>query len=114
MGVSEKCVVMLTNLAGESFDSVFWKNRVDGTQKFVQTWKLALKVVKPTIENLKNLENSTTLKILSIHSNNMRNGAKSIYNTHNLRFQQYFMHMKSSGTQNFNLNISHIGIFAEN
>ena len=70
--------------------------------------------MKPTIENRKNLENSTRLKILSIHSNNMRNGAKTIYNTYSLRFQQYFMHMKSSGTQNFNLNISHIGIFAEN
>ena len=112
--ICEKCKLMGAFWDGERFNSVFWKNRVDGTQKFVQTWKLALKVVKPTIENLKNLENSTTLKILSIHSNNMRNGAKSIYNTHNLRFQQYFMHMKSSGTQNFNLNISHIVIFAEN
>ena len=32
MGVSEKCVVMATYLAGERFDSVFWKNKVDGTQ----------------------------------------------------------------------------------
>jgi len=74
-------------LAGERLNSVFWKNRVDGTQKFVQTWKLALKVVKPTIEIRKNLENSTRLKILCVHSNNMRNGAKTIYNTHTLRFQ---------------------------
>ena len=35
---------------------VLKKNRVDSTQKFVQTCKLALKVVKPTIENRKNLE----------------------------------------------------------
>ena len=46
-------------LAGERFDSVFWKNKVDGAQKFVLTWKLALKVEKPTIENRKNLEFSS-------------------------------------------------------
>ena len=73
-----------------------------------------LEVLRHTIENRQNLENSTRKKILSIHSNNMRNGAKTIYNTHTLRFQQYFMHMKPSGTQNFNLNISHIDMLAEN
>ena len=44
----------------------------------------------------------------------MGNDAKVIYNTHTLRFQQYFMHMKSFGTQEFNLNIDHIGNFAVN
>ena len=57
--IYEKCKLMGAFLAGERFNNVFWKNRVDGTQKLVQTWKLALKVVKPTIENRKNLENST-------------------------------------------------------
>ena len=56
--ICEKCKLMGAFLAGERLNSVFWKNRVDGIQKFVQTWKLALKVVKPTIENRKNLENS--------------------------------------------------------
>ena len=57
--ISEKCKLMVAFLAGESFDSAFWKNRVNGTQKFRQTWELALKVAKPTIENRKNLEFSS-------------------------------------------------------
>ena len=32
MDVSEKCVVTTSNVARERFDSVFWKNKVDGTQ----------------------------------------------------------------------------------
>ena len=56
--ICEKCKLMGAFLGGERFDIVFWKNKVDGTQKLGQTRKLPLKVVKPTIENRKNLENS--------------------------------------------------------
>ena len=49
--------LMLVFLAGERFDNVFGKNKIDGTQEFGQTWKLTLKVVKFTIENRKKLEN---------------------------------------------------------
>ena len=76
--VCEMCKLMLTFLAGKRFDNVFWKNKVDGTQKFGQTWKLALKLEKPTIENRKNLENSSRWKILFRYSNEVRNGAKII------------------------------------
>ena len=65
-------------LAGERCDSVFWKNKVNGTQKLRQTPKLALEVAKPTIENRKNLEFSSRKKILCTYSNNMGNGAKII------------------------------------
>ena len=54
MGVSENNVVMLTNLAGERFDSVFWKNKVDGTQNLTYNGKLMPKVVGPTSEKKKN------------------------------------------------------------
>ena len=57
--IREKCKLIAAFLAGERFDSVFWKNKVNGTQKLRQTWKLALKVAKPTIENRKNLEFSS-------------------------------------------------------
>ena len=57
--ICEKCKLIVTLLARERFDSVFWKNKVNGTQKLRQTWKLALKVAKPTIENRKNLEFSS-------------------------------------------------------
>ena len=50
MGVSKKCVVMLTNLAGERFDSVFWKNKVDGTQNLTYNGKMIPKLLGPTSE----------------------------------------------------------------
>ena len=56
MGVSKKCVVMLTNLAGERFDSVFWKNKVDGTQNLTYNGKMMPKVLGPTNEKNAKLE----------------------------------------------------------
>ena len=76
--ICEKCKLIAAFLAGERFDSVFWKNKVNGTQKLRQTWKLALEVAKSTIENRKNLEFSSRKKILCTYSNNMGNGAKII------------------------------------
>ena len=57
MGVSKKCVVMLTNLAGERFDSVFWKNKVDGTQNLTYNGKMMPKVLGPTNEKMQNWKN---------------------------------------------------------
>ena len=54
MGVSKKCVVMLTNLAGERFDSVFWKNKVDGTENLTYNGKIIPEVLGPTIEEMEN------------------------------------------------------------
>ena len=57
MGVSEKCVVTLTNLAEVSFDSVFWKNKVDGTQNLTYNGKMMPKVLGPTNEKMQNWKN---------------------------------------------------------
>ena len=57
MRVSQKCKLTATFSAGERFDNLFWKNKVDGTQKFVLTWKLALKVEKPTIDKIVKISN---------------------------------------------------------
>ena len=48
MGVSEKCKLTSTFLAGERFDSVFWKNKVDGTQNLTYNGKMMPKVLGPT------------------------------------------------------------------
>ena len=56
MGVSEKCVVTLTNLAGERFDSVFWKNKVDDAQNLTYNGKMMPKVLGPTVEKNGKLE----------------------------------------------------------
>ena len=57
MGVSEKCVVTASNLAGERFDSVFLKNKVDGTQNLIYHEKMMPKVLEPTIEKMENWKN---------------------------------------------------------
>ena len=54
---SEKYKLTGSNSGEERFDSVFWKNKVDGTQNFDISWKSALEVTKPTIENRKYHEN---------------------------------------------------------
>ena len=57
MGVSEKCVLTGSNLAGERFDSVFWKNKVDGTQNLTYNGKMMPKVLGPTNEKMQNWKN---------------------------------------------------------
>ena len=52
MGVSEKCKLTGTFLAGERFDSVFWKNKVDGTQNLIHNGKMVPKVLGPTVEKM--------------------------------------------------------------
>ena len=75
MGVSKKCVVMLTNLAGERFDSVFWKNKVDGTQNLTYNGKLMPKVVGPTSEKMENWKNWFLIILWSRSRNVMKVGA---------------------------------------
>ena len=76
--VYEKCELMLAFLAGKSFDIVVWKNKVDGTQNFDISWKSALKVAKPTIENRKYHENPIDSKIWSRYPNEARSSTKII------------------------------------
>ena len=75
MGVSKKCVVMLTNLAGERFDSVFWKNKVDGTQNLTYNGKLMPKVVGSTSEKMENWKNWFLIILWSRSRNVMKVGA---------------------------------------
>ena len=76
MGVSEKCVVTLTFLAGERFDSVFWKNKVDGTQNLTYNEKMMPKVLGPTNEKMQNWKNwfliilwSRSRKVMKVGAN---------------------------------------------
>ena len=112
--VYEKCIWMGTFLAGKSFDIVVWKNKVDGTQNFDISWKSALEVAKPTIENRKYHENPIDSKIWSRYPDKTRTSAKIIWNIQTLRFQQYHMYIWPSGTQKFTLNIGHNVIFDVN
>ena len=48
--ICERCKLIAAFLAGERFDSVFWKNKVDGTQNLTYNGKLMPKVVGPTSE----------------------------------------------------------------
>ena len=75
MGVSEKCVKTLTNLAGERFDSVFWKNKVDGTQKLTYNGKMMPKVFGLTIEKMENWKNWFLIILWSTSRNVMKVGA---------------------------------------
>ena len=75
MGVSEKSVVTLTNLAGERFDSVFWKNKVDGTQNLTYNGKMMPKVLGPTIEKMENWKNWFWIILWSRSRNVMKVGA---------------------------------------
>ena len=75
MGVSKKCVVMLTNLAGERFDSVFWKNKVDGTQNLTYNGKMMPKVIGPTNEKMQNWKNWFLIILWSRPRNVMKVGA---------------------------------------
>ena len=75
MGVSEKCVVMLTNLAGERFDSVFWKNKADATQNLTYNGKMMSKVVGPTSEKMENWKNWFLIILWSRSRNVMKVGA---------------------------------------
>ena len=54
MGISENCKLTATNLAEERFDSVFWKNKVDGTQNLTYNGKMMPKVLGPTNEKMQN------------------------------------------------------------
>ena len=76
--VYEKCILTGTFLGGKSFDIVVWKNKVDGTQNFDISWKSALEVAKPTIENRKYHENPIDSKIWSRYPNKARSRAKII------------------------------------
>ena len=69
---------LTTVLAGKIFDIVVWKNIVDGTQNFDISWKSALEVTKPTIENRKYHENPIDSKIWSRYPNKARSSAKII------------------------------------
>ena len=69
---------MLAFLGGKSFDTVVWKNKVNGTQNFDISWKSALEVTKPTIENRKYHENSLYSKIWSRYRNDAISSAKTI------------------------------------
>ena len=107
--VYEKCIWMLTFLAGKSFDIVVWKNKVDGTQNFDISWKSALEVAKPTIENRKYHENPIDSKIWSRYPNKARSSAKlKSFKT----FEVYVFNNITCiygpfGTEKFTLNIGH-------
>ena len=105
---------MGTFLGGKRLGIVVWKNKVDGTQNFDISWKSALEVAKPTIENRKYHENPIDSKIWSRYPNKARSSAKIIQNIQTLRFQQYHMYIWPSGTQKFTLNIGHNVIFDVN
>ena len=85
--IYEKCELMLTFLGGKRLDIVVWKNKVDGTQNFDISWKSALEVAKPTIENRKYHENPIDSKIWSRYPNKAGSSAKIIKNIQTLRFQ---------------------------
>ena len=74
----EKCILMGAFLGGKSFDIAFWKNKVDGTQNLDISWKSALEVAKPTIENRKYHENPIDSKNGSRYPNKVRSSAKII------------------------------------
>ena len=76
--VYEKFELMLTFLGGKSFDIVVWKNKVNSTQNFDISWKSALEVAKPAIENRKYHENPIDSKIWSRYPNKARSIAKII------------------------------------
>ena len=76
--VCEKCELMLTFLGGKRLDIVVWKNKVDGTQNFDISWKSALEVTKPTIENRKYHENSIDSKMWSRYPSKARSSVKII------------------------------------
>ena len=75
MGISENCKLTATNLAGERFDSVFWKNKVDGTQNLTYNGKMMPKVLGPTIEKMKNWKNWFWIILWSRSRNVMKVGA---------------------------------------
>ena len=75
MGVSEKCVLMATFLAGERFDSVLWKNKVDGTQNLTYNGKMMPKVLGPTSEKMENWKNWFWIILGSRSRNVMKVGA---------------------------------------
>ena len=76
--VYEKCILTGTFFGVKSFDIVVWRNKVDGTQNFDISWKSALEVAKPTIENRKYHENPIDSKIWSRYPNKARSSAKII------------------------------------
>ena len=49
---SEKCKLTASNSGEERFDSVFWKNKIDGTQNLIYNGKMMPKVLEPTIEKM--------------------------------------------------------------
>ena len=53
MGVSEKCKLTGSNLAEERFDSVFWKNKIDGTQNLIYNGKWCQKCSDPQLKKCK-------------------------------------------------------------
>ena len=75
MGVSEKCVLTESNLAGERFDIVFWKNKVDGTQNLTYNGKMMPQVVGPTNEKMQNWKNWFLIILWSRSCNLMKVGA---------------------------------------
>ena len=64
-----------SNWAGERFDSVFWKNKVDGTQNLTHNGKLMAKVVGPTSEKMENWKNWFLILLWSRSRNVMKVGA---------------------------------------
>ena len=75
MGISENCKLTATNLAGERFDTVFWKNKVDGTQNLTYNVKMMPKVLGPTIEKMENWKNWFWIILWSRSRNVMKVGA---------------------------------------
>ena len=75
MGVSEKCKLTATFLAGENFDSVFWKNKVDGTQNLTYNEKMMPKVLGPTNEKMQNWKNWFLIILWSRSRDVMKVGA---------------------------------------
>ena len=73
MCVSEKCKLTSTFLAGERFDSVFWKNKVDGTQNLTYTGngKMMPEVLGLTIEKMENGKNWVAIILWSRSRNVM-------------------------------------------
>ena len=75
MCVSEKCVLTGSNLAGERFDNVFWKNKVDGTQNLTYNGKMMPKVLGPTNEKMQNWKNWFLIILWSRSRNVIKVGA---------------------------------------
>ena len=75
MCVSEKWKLTATKLAGERFGSVFWKNKVDGTQNLIYNGKMMPEVLGPSSQKVENCKNWFLIILWSKSRNVMKVGA---------------------------------------